>query len=311
MIFQKFPDYGRLGNIDIDKLKSGARVEVNDEKHHPADFAVWKKGLLGWESRWGKGFPGWHIECSAMAMDTLGKEIDIHTGGIDHIPVHHNAEIAQSECATGKKFVNYWLHSAFLTIDNGKIGKSLGNAITLRHLLDKGFSGDDYRYWLLTAHYRSPVNFSWEALQGAKQALFRLKRYVYEDYRQICNEPSQKYIDKFKAFIADDLDTSSAIALMWEVIKDDTLDNPTKCATLHNFDSVLDIGLSDDVEDGAKTLGIVGHDELPQEIQELIDKREAARIARNWLEADNYREALNLKGYSLEDTPQGPKVIKE
>jgi len=296
---QKFPKYGRLGNIDIDKLQSGARVEVNTEKHHPADFAVWKKGLLGWDSRWGKGFPGWHIECSAMAMDTLGKEIDIHTGGIDHIPVHHNAEIAQSECATGKKFVNYWLHSAFLSIDNTKISKSLGNAITLRHLLDKGFSGDDYRYWLLTAHYRSPISFSWEALQGAKQALFRLKRYVYEDYKQICSEPSEKYISKFKSYIADDLDTSSAIALVWEVVKDNDLDNPTKCATLQNFDSVLDIGLSDDIEEGAKTLGIVGHDEL------------AARIARNWMEADNFREALNLKGYSLEDTPHGPKVTKE
>jgi len=297
---QKFPKYGRLGNIDIDKLQSGARVEVNTEKHHPADFAVWKKGLLGWDSRWGKGFPGWHIECSAMAMDTLGKEIDIHTGGIDHIPVHHNAEIAQSECATGKKFVNYWLHSAFLSIDNTKISKSLGNAITLRHLLDKGFSGDDYRYWLLTAHYRSPISFSWEALQGAKQALFRLKRYVYEDYKQICSEPSEKYISKFKS-----------IALVWEVVKDNDLDNPTKCATLQNFDSVLDIGLSDDIEEGAKTLGIVGHDELPEEIQELIDNREAARIARNWMEADNFREALNLKGYSLEDTPHGPKVTKE
>jgi cysteinyl-tRNA synthetase len=308
---QKFPKYGRLGNIDIEKLKSGARVEVNNEKHHPADFAVWKKGDLGWDSRWGKGFPGWHIECSAMAMATLGKEIDIHTGGIDHIPVHHNAEIAQSECATGKKFVQYWLHSAFLSIDSTKISKSLGNTINLRHLIDRGFSGDDYRYWLLTAHYRSPINFSWEALQGSKQALFRLKRYVYEDYKQISNKkPSEKYTNRFKAFIADDLDTPSAIALMWEVVKDDDLDNPTKCATLQHFDSILDIGLSDDIEDGAKTLGIVGHDELPEDIQVLVDNREAARIARNWPEADNFREALSLKGYSVEDTAHGPKITK-
>ena len=143
---QKFPRYGCLGNIDLEQLRSGARVSVNEEKHHPADFAIWKKGVLGWDSAWGKGFPGWHIECSAMAMATLGKEIDIHTGGIDHIPVHHNAEIAQSECATGKKFVHYWLHCAFLNIDNTKISKSLNNSITLRELFDQGFTGDDYRY---------------------------------------------------------------------------------------------------------------------------------------------------------------------
>ena len=307
---QKFPKYGRLGNIDLEKLKSGARVEVNQEKHHPADFAVWKKGLLGWDSRWGKGFPGWHIECSAMAMATLGKEIDIHTGGIDHIPVHHNAEIAQSECATGKKFAQYWLHSAFLSIDNTKISKSLGNTISMRNLLDKGFTGDDYRYWLLTAHYRSTINFSWEALEGAKQALYRLKRYVYEDYKQVASKPADKYVKKFKAYLANDLDTPATIALMWEVVKDNELDNPTKCATLHHMDNVLDVGLSDDVEDGKKTLGIVGHDDVPADIQELVDRREAARIARNWLEADTMRDALALKGYAVEDTPHGPKLTK-
>ncbi|MEZ4195577.1 MAG: cysteine--tRNA ligase [Candidatus Paceibacterota bacterium] len=197
---QKYPEYGKLGHIDLEQIKSGARVEVNPEKRHPADFAVWKKGLLGWNSRWGKGFPGWHIECSAMAMATLGKSIDIHTGGIDHIPVHHNAEIAQSECATGKTFVNYWLHNAFITIDNTKISKSLGNSINLRHLIDRGFTGEDYRYWLLTAHYRSPVNFSWDALKSAKQALFRLRRFVYEDYKQKASYPEENYINEFRAY---------------------------------------------------------------------------------------------------------------
>lgn len=307
---QKFPTYGRLGNIDINELKNGARVEVNTEKKHPADFAVWKKGLLGWESRFGKGFPGWHIECSAMAMATLGKEIDIHTGGIDHISTHHNAEIAQSECATGKTFVHYWLHSAFITIDNSKISKSIGNTLNLRHLVDKGFSGDDYRYWLLTAHYRSTVNFSWEALKASKQALYRLKRFVYEDYKQVSGTPDASYITKFKEFLADDLDTPSAIALLWEVTKDTTLDNKTKCATIHYMDSVLEIGLSDDLEDGKKTLGIVGNDEVPADILELVDRREAARIARNWLEADHARAALNIKGYTVEDTPHGPKISK-
>jgi cysteinyl-tRNA synthetase len=307
---QKFPRYGCLGHIDLSKMQSGARVAINEEKHHPADFAVWKKSPLGWDSRWGKGFPGWHIECSAMAITTLGKEIDIHTGGIDHIPVHHNAEIAQSECATGKKFVRYWLHSEFLTIDNTKISKSIGNTINLRHLIDRGFTGDDYRYWLLTSHYRSPINFSWEALQGAKQALYRLKRYVYEDYKQISGKPSTDYVKGFKALLANDLDTPSAIALVWQLIKDNSLDNKTKCATLKIMDSVLDIGLSDDVDEGAKTLGIVSQYDIPLEVQELINRREAARVVQNWFEADILRDAINLKGYSVEDTAYGPRITK-
>ncbi len=307
---QKFPAYGKLGNLDLDKIKSGARVEVNTEKHHPADFAVWKKGLLGWDSRFGKGFPGWHIECSAMAMATLGKEIDIHTGGIDHIHTHHNAEIAQCECATGKQFVRYWMHSAFLTIDNTKIAKSLGNSINFRHLVDRGFTGDDYRYWLLTAHYRSTINFSWDALTAAKQALYRLKRYVYEDYRQITGIADPKYIERFKKLLSNDLDTPGAIALLWDITKDETLDNKTKCATIHYFDRVLEIGLSDEVDEGKKTLGILSSSDVPKEVQELVDKREVARIARNWLEADTLREAINLKGYSVEDTPHGPKISK-
>ncbi len=306
-----FPKYGRLGKIDLNKLKSGARVEVNTEKKHPADFAVWKKGELGWPSRWGKGFPGWHIECSAMAMDTLGKQIDIHTGGIDHINTHHNAEIAQSEAVTGKTFVKYWLHNAFITIDNTKVSKSLGNTINMRHLKDRGFSGDDYRYWLLTAHYRSPVNFSWEALKASKQALFRLKRYVYEEFKQKTATPDANYLEKFDNCLANDFDTPNAIAVLWDMLKDNTLDNKTKCGTLMSMDEVLDIGLSDNLTEGVKSLGVVSVEELPTEVQDLIDQREAARIARNWIEADTLRDAIKLKGYTLEDTSYGPKVSKD
>lgn len=307
----KFPTYGRLGKIDLGKLKSGARVEVNSEKRHPADFAVWKKSELGWDSRWGKGFPGWHIECSAMAMDTLGKQIDIHTGGEDLASTHHNAEIAQSEAATGKTFVKYWLHSAFITIDNTKISKSLGNTITLRHLMDRGFSGDDYRYWLLTAHYRSLINFSWDALKASKQALFRLKRYMYEDFKQKTSIPDAVYLEKFDERLADDFDTPGAIAIMWDMLKDPKLDDKTKCGTLMAMDEVLDIGLSDDIYDGVRSLGVVGADEIPEDVQALIDNREAARIARNWEAADALRDAIKLKGYELEDTNHGPKVTKE
>jgi cysteinyl-tRNA synthetase len=307
----KFPTYGRLGKIDLNKLKSGARVEVNSEKKHPADFAVWKKGELGWDSRWGKGFPGWHIECSSMAMDTLGKQIDIHTGGEDLAYTHHNAEIAQCEAVTGKQFVRYWIHNAFITIDNTKVSKSLGNTLTMRHLRDKGFSGDDYRYWLLTAHYRTPANFSWEALKAAKQALFRLKRYMYEDFKQQTATPEQSYLDRFDDCLANDFDTPGAIAVLWDMLNDKKLDAKVKCGTLMSMDEVLDIGLSEDIFDGVRSLGVVGADELPAEIQHLIDNREAARIARNWEQADFFREKLRMKGYTIEDTPQGPKVTKE
>lgn len=307
---EKFAQYGRLGNIDLTALKSGARVEANPDKHHPADFAVWKKGLLGWDSRWGKGFPGWHIECSAMAIATLGKQIDIHTGGIDHIHTHHNAEIAQSECATGKQFVRYWLHNEFITIDKTKISKSLGNTINLRHLHDQGFSGDDYRYWLLTAHYRSPVNFSIDALKAAKQALFRLKRHVFEEYKNAPTTVDSTYAGTFHTIINNDLDSPRAIALMWDVVKDASLSPGSKCATLKHFDQVLSLGLNDELDDALFALGVVSKTDLPADIQAIVNEREAARIARNWDESDRLRTLLNMQGYTIEDSAQGPKVSK-
>jgi cysteinyl-tRNA synthetase len=306
----KFPAYGRLGKINLNELQSGARVQENSEKKNQADFAVWKKGDLGWDSQWGKGFPGWHVECSAMAIATLGKQIDIHTGGIDHIHTHHNAEIAQSECATGKQFSRYWLHSEFITIDSTKISKSIGNTITLRHLADQGFSGDDYRYLLLTSHYRSPLNFSFDSLKASKQALFRLKRHIYEDYKNISGKPSPEYIKRFHAAINDDLDTPKAIALMWELIKDDKIENAAKCATLKHFDKVLAIGLSDDIDDALFKLGVVSASDIPTDIQDLLDAREAARMTHNWLESDRLRDLLNHKGYTIEDGVDGVKISK-
>jgi len=306
----KFPKYGRLGNINVSALKSGARIEVNTEKHHPADFAVWKKAELGWDSRWGKGFPGWHIECSAMAMSTLGKQIDIHTGGIDHIPIHHNAEIAQSECATGRKFSQYWMHNEFITIDNTKISKSLGNTLTLRHLEDAGFSADDYRYWILTSHYRATINFSFEALKGAKQALFRLKRFVYEDYKNKATMPDPAYVTRFTEAINNDLDTPKAITLLFDIIKDKNLTNGVKCATIKYFDKVLGIGLDDKLDDALFSLGVLSMEDIPAEIQALVNEREAARIAHNWDESDRLRSEINIRGYAVEDGPDGTKISK-
>lgn len=307
---EKFPTYGVLGNVDIQKIKGGARVEINPEKKHPADFALWKKGLLGWDSTWGKGFPGWHIECSAMALSTLGKQLDIHTGGEDNKYTHHNAEIAQSECATGKHFVNYWLHSAFMSIDNTKISKSLGNGITLHNLLDRGFTGADFRYWLLTAHYRSNTNFTFEALEAAKKALFRLKRHLFEDYKNAKGAVHTTYQARFLTAINDDLDTPKAIALIWEIIKDESMRPGDKVATIKNFDTVLALGLTDNPDEIVRELGVIAPENVPDDIQALLEQREAARIIRNWDEADRLREAINLKGYTLEDTPQGPKVSR-
>lgn len=308
----KFPTYGKLGNIDLKKLKEGARVEVNTEKHHPADFALWKKGLLGWESDWGKGFPGWHIECTAMAFASLGKQIDIHTGGEDLKYTHHNGEIAQAEAATSKTpYVRYWVHNAFVMINDTKISKSIGNTITLHNIVDRGYSPDAFRYWVLTSHYRSPANFSFEALDGAKQALFRIKRYIVEEWKHAQGGKTHpEYTERFRAAIADDLDTPKAIATMWELIKDASVSKEDKIATLKHFDTVLGIGLRDEPDDVVRELGIVRDDEIPAEIQELIEQRNLARVGRNWDEADRIREVLNLKGYVIEDTPQGQRVSK-
>lgn len=306
----KFPKYGVLGKINIADLQNGARVAVNSEKRHPADFALWKKGLLGWESAWGKGFPGWHIECTAMIFSTLGKQIDIHTGGEDLMYTHHNGEIAQAESVTGKPYVAYWLHNAHLKINDTKIAKSLGNGIRLSGLVDHGYTPLVYRYWLLTGHYRSAMNFTFEALDATKQALFRLRRFVFEESKNISGTVNESYRARFHEAINDDLDTPKAIALMWEVVKDASLSNPDKVATLKAIDAVLDIGLNDDPSDIVRELGIVTREEIPDDIQELLDKREIARATHNWGEADLLRQAINLKGYTIEDSPQGQKISK-
>ena len=307
----KFPKYGVLGKIDLNKLKEGARVEVNSEKRHPADFALWKKGLLGWESAWGKGFPGWHIECTAMIFATLGKQIDIHTGGEDLMYTHHNGEIAQAESVTGKPYVAYWMHNAHLKINDTKIAKSLGNGIRLASLMDSGYSPLVYRYWLLTGHYRTAMNFTFEALDASKQALFKLKRFVFEECKNVSGgNVNETYRTRFHTAINDDLDTPRAIALMWEVTKDASLPLADRVATLKEMDSVLDLGLNDEASDVVRELGIIANDDIPGEIQELLDKRHIARTTHNWSEADYLREAINLKGYSIEDTPTGQKISK-
>jgi len=306
----RFPTYGRLGNIDIEGLRSGARVEINTEKRHPADFAVWKNGELGWESKWGKGFPGWHIECSAMAFATLGKQIDIHTGGVDNIPTHHNGEIAQSESATGKQFAKYWMHSEHLHIDNQKIAKSDGNGIILKSLIEKGYSGEEYRYWLLTSHYRTKINFSYEALQASSHAFIRLKKLLFVEWANEKGKLNVTYQQKFVHCINNDLDTAQAIALIWEITKDETLSYGDRKMTIIEFDAVLGLGLSKKSDDILRSIGTIAQSELPEKVLAYVEQREAVRIARNWMEADRLRDAVRLLGFEIEDSSQGPKITK-
>lgn len=302
----RFPSYGALGKLQKEKLKEGARVEKNPEKKNPTDFALWKFSIQGekrqqeWDSPWGVGFPGWHLECSAMSMIYLGETFDIHTGGIDHISVHHTNEIAQSEAATGKPFVCYWLHNEFITVEGKKMAKSLGNFFTLSDIMKKGLNPLAYRYWLLTGHYRTSVNFTWDALQGAETALMRL----YEQYRELdrtdSGKTSAEYKKKFEEAIHDDLDFPRAIALVWELLKDEVLFPGDKKATLLNFDNVLGLGLS-------SLEPLI----LPAEILSLVEERETARKKEDWEKADVLRAEIEKRGYKVKDTPDGSRLTRE
>ncbi|MEL6670464.1 MAG: cysteine--tRNA ligase, partial [Bacteroidota bacterium] len=293
------------------KMKAGARVAVNEEKHHPADFALWKKADLGWESKWGTGFPGWHIECTAMIFATLARHIDVHTGGEDLQYTHHNAEIAQAECATKKEYVNYWLHNAHITIAGDKIAKSTGNGLTLGQLKVHGFNPLTYRYWLLQSHYRTTTNFSLDALGASKQALERLHRVVYDELAGITpTKPHPGHEQAILGAIHDDLDTPKALAAVWDTIKDTTLKPGEKLATLHVADTLLNLGLQQSVADIKAARGEIAFESLSEDIQEMVHSREAARIAQNWDEADRLREALRLKGYEVSDSTHGSVVSK-
>ncbi|HWB34264.1 MAG TPA: cysteine--tRNA ligase [Candidatus Paceibacterota bacterium] len=322
----KFKNYGKLGNVDLAGERAGARVEENREKKNPHDFALWKFSPTGeqrqqeWESPWGVGFPGWHIECTAMIFKTLGKQIDIHIGGIDLAPIHHNNEIAQAEAATGKPFVKYWMHNAFITIEGKKVSKSIGNTIYLHQIIERGYSPRSLRYWYLTGHYRSPMNFSWEAIEGAHQALTRLTRTYIElaTGTKLQNPPTTPVADKksetnfipdFHAALANDLDTPRALALVWEMLKDQTLSSGNKLANLALADKVFGLGLTD--ERVSTTLKVIEQSDLPADIQELIEKRETARKEKDFAAADDLRKKIEEAGYEVSDTKEGQKISKK
>ncbi|MDD5567265.1 MAG: cysteine--tRNA ligase [Patescibacteria group bacterium] len=302
----KYPDYGKMARLDLKGLKEGARVAKNSEKRNPTDFALWKfspkdkKRQMEWPSPWGKGFPGWHIECSAMSMKYLGDTLDLHAGGIDHIPVHHTNEIAQSEAATGKQFVRYWLHGDFLVLNEERMGKSKGNFITLKTLKEKGFNPLAYRYFTLQAHYRAKLNFSWDALSGAQAALEKLSERVRE--LPAPKGKCEKYEIKFLEAINDDLNTPQALAVVWDLLKSDCPDS-AKRAALNRFDKVLGLGLG-----GLKKKRAAS---VPSDIQKLIDRREKARKNNDWTGADALRQEIEKAGFAVEDTSKGPKLKKK
>ena len=296
----RYTQYGKLGGVNLAGQQEGARVEAHPEKRGPFDFALWKSDpKIGWESPWGRGFPGWHTECVAMIFKLLGRQIDIHMGGVDLIPIHHNNELAQAESLSGKQFVRYWVHNAHITIEGKKVSKSLGNTVYLHNLVDKGLSPRALRYWFLTGHYRSPMNFTWEAIEGANTALQRLTRAYHElPNRGPLDEP---FMQEFYAAIAEDINTPKALALVWEHLK--SLNQPTLAAA----DKILGLGLAE-VRPSSKLE--VKRDKLPEGIQELLDTREAARKHKDFEKADELRKEIESAGYELKDTPEGPQVSK-
>lgn len=306
---KRFPEYGKLGEQNIEEDGEHSRIGENAEKRHAADFALWKfNSDIGWESPWGRGFPGWHIECSAMAYELLGKQIDIHTGGMDHIAVHHNNEIAQTESITGKPFARYWLHNAFLTVENQKIAKSVGNTIYLYHLKEHGYSSFAFRYWLLTGHYRSQMNFTWDALNAAQTAHRRLLRHFVDELNETGGMTDQAYEARFHEYINDDLDTPKAVALTWDLIKDESVSPRDKRATLLVFDRVLGLGFSEAKRRLAEESRTISITDTSEEVQALLNRREEARKQNDFETADAIREKIREHGFEVTDTPDGPTL---
>lgn len=311
----KFDRYDALvGHAHISGLQGGARVEMSDEKRNPTDFALWKfspkdkKRQMEWDSPWGVGFPGWHIECSAMAMKYLGATLDIHCGGIDHVTIHHTNEIAQSEAATGQKYVNYWVHGEFLILRSGKMSKSGGTFVTLDVLKEKGYEPLAYRYLCLGAHYRTQLEFSYESMDSAAKSLKNLRALAHQIGEASSRtaqetEKSRAWKDKLIAAMEDDLNAPKALAITWEAVRAGDLSAGEKWDYLQLADGILSLDLLVPVDSEQLT-------ELPAEVQALADARAAARKAKNWAESDRLRDEIAKAGYTVKDTPQGQQVSK-
>ena len=293
----KFKGYGKLSHQKTENLIAGKRVVVKDEKRNKEDFVLWKfskKGEPFWSSPWGKGRPGWHIECSAMSEKLLGTPFDIHGGGQDLIFPHHEDEIAQSEAATGKKFVNYWVHNGMVNVDKVKMSKSLGNFKTIRDIL-KDYEGNTVRYFVLSTQYRKPIDFSKNALDDAKNSYERLKNIITDLQEE--KEVNSKYLKEFRDAMDDDLNTPEALAVLWKLVRNKNAKG--KRETVKEIDKVFGLGLSKEEEI-----------EIPKEVKKLVKEREEMRKKKNWQEADNIRNRIKKEGYQIDDTGEGVRVRK-
>ncbi|MCR4423583.1 MAG: cysteine--tRNA ligase [candidate division WOR-3 bacterium] len=299
----KYPDYWRLGRLNLDEQRAGARVEIDPGRKNPSDFALWitnqPKHLMQWDSPWGRGFPGWHIECSAMSMKYLGEEFDIHTGGIDHIPIHHTNERAQNFAATGKEVVHYWMHNAFLQIGEARMGKSEGNIVTIPELEAQGFEPLAFRYLCLTAHYRMPLNFTSEALSAAQNGLRGLRELgrnaqFWQEGKE--GDWLERAKAEFKAAIQDDLNLPQALAVVWNLVREGNRRQDRRAwQTLLDFDQVLGLRLGETNEE----------ETIPADIYQLAVERDRARKAKDWVRADQLRNEIKNRGWIVEDTLTG------
>ncbi len=291
----KDPHYGKLGGTGGDE----SRIGENSEKRNQKDFAVWKfNSSLGYPSPWGQGFPGWHIECSAMSTKYLGNTFDIHTGGMDLAPIHHNNEIAQSENACGCDYSHYWIHNGFVNLSGDKMAKSEGNIITLNTLVEKGFSPLAYRYFLILSHYRTQTNFSFEALTAAQTAYRKLKEFVSSTQGGVINPEYKKL---FTETLLNDFNTPEALAVVWKMMKDESVSNEDKRASLLDFDLALGLDLLNNEFEIT---------EIPAEIQDLLNEREDARKNKNFSKSDELREKIKDLGFNIEDSESGTKLTK-
>jgi len=295
----KFKKYGKLSHQKIENLKMGARIKVKDKKRNPQDFILWKFSKPkepSWNSPWGKGRPGWHIECSAMSKSTLGLPLDIHGGGQDLIFPHHEDEIAQSEAAYGKKYSNYWMHNAMVNVNKVKMSKSLGNFKKIRDVL-KDYSGEVIRYFVISAQYRKPIDFSKQKLDASQTAHSRLKNQISEIPND--NQLNKSYLKEFEKVMNDDLNTPKALQVLWKLIKDAKAKG--KINTIKEMDKVFGLKL---LEKKKKT-------SIPTEIKKLVEERNQARKNKNWKLADKIRDKVNKLGYTISDTGEGSEVNKK
>lgn len=302
----KLDKYGLLSGIDLRNQKAGARVEIDEEKRNPYDFALWIKApenhIMKWESPWGLCYPGWHIECSTMSNKYLGETFDIHTGGIDLVPTHHENEIAQSKGCTGKVPAKFWMHCEFLLINGGKMSKSLGNVYLVQDIIDKGYEPLAFKMMCFISHYRNKLNFTWEAIEASQNALNRLRegyRKHSEGNEKIDDSVIEEYKTKFQEAINDDLNMPVAMSVIWDVVK-----NPNKSKQLAkillDFDKVLGVDIEKKSEDKVV--------EIPDEINELIEQRKQARENKDWALSDKIRDELKEKGYIVKDTKEGMTI---